>query len=156
LTATSLFVGHDSMDPVSALSVAGVALQLAGLCVKIPTALGKLKDRYNDAPKTIRTIRSVCKTAEIIAKNISTWLRSEIIIDEATLVGLQEILHDYSETVQEIAEEIDRITGIPNGGSLGRGERASVALNQDHLQEHLQALQYLSTSLHLLLDSTKL
>ncbi|KAK0620439.1 hypothetical protein B0T14DRAFT_521428 [Immersiella caudata] len=28
--------------------------------------------------------------------------------------------------------------------------KASVALNQDHLQEHLQALQYISTNLNLL------
>jgi len=144
------------MDPISAVSVAGVALQLAGLCVSVPKALSKLKERYNAAPKTIRTIRSVCRTAELASQNISYWLSSGVVIETTTLAGLVEIRQEYSDAVRDIIEEASAIAGTASGDALGRGRRARVVMNQDRLQEQLQTLQRFTTHLHLLVDTVKL
>ncbi len=62
------------MDPVSALSVAGVAFQLAGLCVSVPQALSNLRDNYDEAGRTIRNIKSFCSIIELAAGKIQDWL----------------------------------------------------------------------------------
>ena len=146
------------MDPVSALSVAGVALQLAGLCVSVPKALSDIREKYNEADKTIRNIKYFCKAVELAARTIQAWLSSGAADRTPNLAGWREILVGYAEAVQDLQEDVDKIVGSEHGpeSPLDRIQRVKVVWNQNSMQQHLTNLQYLSSALHLLLDATKL
>lgn len=141
------------MDPVSALSVVGVAIQLAGLCVSVPRSLGGFKDRYDEAGRTIRGIKQFCKVIEIAAGNIATWLKATPGIDQGAVPELgnfQSVLVEFVCVVQALKDDADKYAGST------RAQRFRLAWNQEVMQQHLQELHYLSGAFHLLLDSTKL
>ena len=147
------------MDPVSALSVAGVALQLAGLCMSVPKALSDTKQKYNEAGKTIRNMKYFCKAVELAAGNIQDWLSSGAADQITGLADWKDIFVGYVEAVQDLQDDLDKIVGSENGGSgslLDRSQRAKVVWSQDTMQQHLENLQYLPSALHILLDATKL
>ncbi|KAK0726812.1 P-loop containing nucleoside triphosphate hydrolase protein, partial [Lasiosphaeria miniovina] len=147
------------MEPVSALSVAGVALQLARLCISVPKALSDIKQKYNEAGKTIRNIKYFCKAVELAAGNIQDWLSSGAADQITGLADWKDILVGYVEAVQDLQDDLDKIVGSENWGSgslLDRSQRAKVVWSQDTMQQHLENLQYLSSALHLLLAATKL
>jgi ABC-type transporter Mla subunit MlaD len=148
------------MDPVSALSVAGVACQLAGLCVLIPQSFSNLKDKYDDAGRTIRNIKRFCSTIGLAAQKIQDWLETTITSSGVTVPGLSALrsaLLDYTQVVQDLKDDVDKIVGTVDGdAALGSRQRMKFAWNQDAMQQHLQELHYLSTALHLLLDTTRL
>lgn len=149
------------MDPVSALSVAGVAFQLAGLCVSVPQSLANLKSKYDEASRTISNIKRFCATIELAARNIQKWLETTIASSGLPVPWLDAVmaaLQDYTQVVQDLKNDIDKITGptVVDEKKLGRRKRLLFVWNQDLMEQHLQQLHYLSGALHLLLDATRL
>ncbi|KAK4141433.1 P-loop containing nucleoside triphosphate hydrolase protein [Dichotomopilus funicola] len=149
------------MDPVSALSVAGVALQLAGLCVSVPQSLANLKGKYDEASKTISNIKRFCATIELAARHIQEWLETTIASSGRPVPWLDTMMaafQDYTQVVQDLKDDIDKIIGptVVDEKKLGRRKRLRFVWNQDLMGQHLQQLHYLSSALHLLLDATRL
>ncbi|KAH6614418.1 P-loop containing nucleoside triphosphate hydrolase protein [Chaetomium sp. MPI-SDFR-AT-0129] len=149
------------MDPVSALSVAGVVLQLAGLCVAVPQSLANLKGKYDEASKTISNIKRFCATIELAARHIQKWLETTVASSGCPVPWLDTMMaafEDYTQVVQDLKDDIDKIIGptVVDEKKLGRRKRLRFVWNQDLMGQHLQQLHYLSSALHLLLDATRL
>jgi len=147
------------MDPVSALSVAGVALQLVGLCVSVSQSLSSLKDKYDEAGKTIRGIKRYCKVIEFAVRKVQHWIETTVAssgVVAPELAALQFTLQEYTEVVQDLKDDVDKIVGSADEDTLRRGQKFKFVWNQDIMQQHLQELHYLSSALHLLLDATQL
>lgn len=147
------------MEPVSALSVAGVAVQLVVLCVSVSQSLSNLKDKYDEVGNTLRRIKRYCKVIEFAVRKIQHWIETTVAASGVAvpeLHALQSALQAYIEVLQDLKDDVDKTVGSADGDTLRDSQKFKFVWNQNVMLQHLKELHYLSGALHLLLDASQL
>lgn len=85
------------MDPVSEVGIVAATAQFASLCVSICRGLDGLKDKIQNARKTIIGIRQYCITLQVA---ITLWIETALAHEPGAasqIAALQSAIEHYNE-----------------------------------------------------------
>ncbi|MCJ1379627.1 hypothetical protein MMC17_002729 [Xylographa soralifera] len=148
------------MDPVSIVSLVGVATTLAEASFEIAKGLNEYRVQYKKASRTLGSIVSYCNTIHASIIIIRKWIQSTLAIcpDKVLHVApIQTSLDSFVESLSELDEEVRKLLGKDEDPlRVSRRKRLKYVWNEQIMKDHLRKIQVQITALHFLLAATSL
>jgi len=148
------------MDPVTIVSLAGTAAQLADFTAKSILGLRDLAIRYQNATRWLGAIQRECETLNTVLRQLHGWIEFTLqhAEDRDQRMGPLKLALDSLEPgVAGLCKEVEGILSKSNeNGTLRRRDKMSLAWNESTMKNILEEVRWQSHHLGLLLHTTKL